>query len=155
MCTATKKKAYQAVLPTAFSEQMANKIYDEMMDFAKYAFNKSHAAAYAVVSYQTAYLKYYYPVEFMAALMTSVIDNSGKGGRIHSDLPTDGNCHSSSGYQRGRIWIFCGWHQHPLRTVCYQEHWKTGDFRRWWKSERQEVRIRPCRILLSGFLPGR
>ena len=60
------------------SEQTANKIYDEMIDFAKYAFNKSHAAAYAVVSYQTAWLKYYYPVEFMAALMTSVIDNSGK-----------------------------------------------------------------------------
>ena len=60
------------------SEAVANKIYDEMLDFAKYAFNKSHAAAYAIVSYQTAYLKYYYPVEFMAALMTSVIDNSGK-----------------------------------------------------------------------------
>ncbi len=60
------------------SEATANKIYDEMIDFAKYAFNKSHAAAYAVVSYQTAYLKYYYPVEFMAALMTSVIDNSSK-----------------------------------------------------------------------------
>ena len=55
-------------------EVTANKIYDEMIDFAKYAFNKSHAAAYAVVSYQTAYLKYYYPVEFMAALMTSVIE---------------------------------------------------------------------------------
>ena len=60
------------------SETVANKIYDEMIDFAKYAFNKSHAAAYAVVSYQTAYLKHYYPVEFMAALMTSVIDNSTK-----------------------------------------------------------------------------
>ena len=59
-------------------ERVANKIYDEMIDFAKYAFNKSHAAAYAVVSYQTAFLKYYYPVEFMAALMTSVIDNPGK-----------------------------------------------------------------------------
>ncbi len=59
-------------------EATANKIYDEMIDFAKYAFNKSHAAAYAVVSYQTAFLKYYYPVEFMAALMTSVIDNSAK-----------------------------------------------------------------------------
>ena len=55
-------------------EKTANKIFDEMTDFARYAFNKSHAAAYAVVSYQTAYLKYYYPVEFMAALMTSVID---------------------------------------------------------------------------------
>ncbi len=60
------------------SEATANKIYDEMIDFAKYAFNKSHAAAYAVVAYQTAWLKYYYPVEFMAALMTSVIDNSSK-----------------------------------------------------------------------------
>lgn len=59
-------------------ESIANHIYDEMMDFAKYAFNKSHAAAYAVVSYETAYLKCYYPVEFMAALMTSVIDNPGK-----------------------------------------------------------------------------
>ncbi len=59
-------------------EEIASIIYDEMIDFAKYAFNKSHAAAYAVVSYQTAYLKYYYPVEFMAALMTSVIDNSAK-----------------------------------------------------------------------------
>ncbi len=59
-------------------EATAQKIYDEMIDFAKYAFNKSHAAAYAVVAYQTAWLKYYYPVEFMAALMTSVIDNPGK-----------------------------------------------------------------------------
>ncbi len=59
-------------------EAVANHIYDEMTDFAKYAFNKSHAAAYAVVSYQTAYLKCYYPVEFMAALMTSVIDNPSK-----------------------------------------------------------------------------
>ena len=59
-------------------EKTANQIWDEMLDFAKYAFNKSHAAAYAVVAYQTAYLKYYYPVEFMAALMTSVIDNTRK-----------------------------------------------------------------------------
>lgn len=59
-------------------EPVAVQIYKEMMDFAKYAFNKSHAACYAVVAYQTAYLKYYYPVEFMAALLTSVIDNPGK-----------------------------------------------------------------------------
>ena len=81
-------------------EKTANKIYDDMTDFAKYAFNKSHAAAYAVVSYQTAYLKYYYPVEFMAALMTSVIEMPSKvaeyilvcrqmGIRI---LPPDINC---------------------------------------------------------------
>ena len=65
-------------IANGIDEAMANKIYDEMIDFAKYAFNKSHAAAYAVVSYQTAYLKYYYPVEFMAALMTSVIDFPNK-----------------------------------------------------------------------------
>ena len=59
-------------------EKTANKIYDDMIDFAKYAFNKSHAAAYAVVSYQTAFLKCYYPIEFMAALMTSVIENPSK-----------------------------------------------------------------------------
>ena len=59
-------------------EEIAGHIYDEMMDFAKYAFNKSHAACYAVVSYQTAYLKHYYPIEFMAALLTSVIDNGNK-----------------------------------------------------------------------------
>ena len=61
-------------IANGISEQTANKIYDDMIDFAKDAFNKSHAAAYAVVSYQTAFLKYYYPVEFMAALMTSVIE---------------------------------------------------------------------------------
>lgn len=60
------------------SEEIANKIYDEMTDFAKYAFNKSHAAAYAVVAYQTAYLKYYYTAEFMAAMLTSVMDLTGK-----------------------------------------------------------------------------
>ncbi|MCI9682118.1 MAG: DNA polymerase III subunit alpha [Lachnospiraceae bacterium] len=59
-------------------EKTAHKIFDEMTDFAKYAFNKSHAVVYAVVAYQTAYLKYYYPVEFMAALMTSCIENPGK-----------------------------------------------------------------------------
>ena len=73
-----KQREFQAVLQNGIDEATANKIYDEMIDFAKYAFNKSHAAAYAVVSYQTAYLKYYYPVEFMAALMTSVIDFPNK-----------------------------------------------------------------------------
>ena len=65
-------------IKNGIDEKTANKIYDEMIDFAKYAFNKSHAAAYAVVAYQTAWLKYYYPVEFMAALMTSVIENPSK-----------------------------------------------------------------------------
>nr|WP_330389009.1 DNA polymerase III subunit alpha [Tepidibacter thalassicus] len=59
-------------------ESIANKIYDDMIDFAKYAFNKSHAAAYGVLGYQTAYLKAYYPVEFMAALITSVMGNTDK-----------------------------------------------------------------------------
>ena len=65
-------------IANGISEKVANKIFDDMTDFAKYAFNKSHAAAYTIVSYQTAWLKYYYPVEFMAALMTSVIDNPTK-----------------------------------------------------------------------------
>lgn len=73
-----EKEGIPGCIANGIPQQVANKIYDEMIDFAKYAFNKSHAAAYAVVSYQTAWLKYYYPVEFMAALMTSVIDNPKK-----------------------------------------------------------------------------
>lgn len=77
-----EKAKIPAVVPGTIANgidaPIANVIYDEMMDFAKYAFNKSHAACYAVVAYQTAFLKYYYPEEFMAALMTSVIDNSKK-----------------------------------------------------------------------------
>lgn len=72
------------------SEQVANKIYDEMIDFAKYAFNKSHAAAYAVVSYQTAYLKCYYPAEFMAALMSSVMDRTAKLGEYINECKSLG-----------------------------------------------------------------
>ena len=60
------------------SEQVANEIYDEMSSFASYAFNKSHAACYAYVAYQTAWLKCHYPAEFMAALLTSVLDNTDK-----------------------------------------------------------------------------
>ncbi|MFR8033019.1 MAG: DNA polymerase III subunit alpha [Lachnospiraceae bacterium] len=72
------KEGVPGCVANGISEKVANHIFDEMIDFAKYAFNKSHAAAYAVVAYETAYLKYYYPVEFMAALMTSVIENSSK-----------------------------------------------------------------------------
>lgn len=73
-----KEEQIPGCVSRGVDEKTASHIFDSMMDFAKYAFNKSHAAAYAVVSYQTAYLKYYYPVEFMAALMTSVIDNPKK-----------------------------------------------------------------------------
>ena len=73
-----EEQGIKGCIANGISEAAANQIYDSMVDFAKYAFNKSHAAAYAVVAYQTAYLKYYYPVEFMAALMTSVIDNTKK-----------------------------------------------------------------------------
>ncbi|WP_031558068.1 DNA polymerase III subunit alpha [Lachnospira multipara] len=73
-----EEEGVKGCIKNGISEEIAGKIYDEMIDFAKYAFNKSHAACYAVVSFQTAYLKTYYPVEFMAALMTSVIDRTDK-----------------------------------------------------------------------------
>ena len=73
-----KDEGVKGCVNNGIDEKVAGKIYDDMIDFAKYAFNKSHAACYAVVSFQTAYLKTYYPVEFMAALMTSVIDNTSK-----------------------------------------------------------------------------
>ena len=72
------RKRRKGCIANGIDEKTANQIYDDMTDFAKYAFNKSHAAAYAVVAYQTAFLKYYYPKEFMAALMTSVMDNTTK-----------------------------------------------------------------------------
>ena len=65
-------------IKNGISEEVANKIFDEMTDFASYAFNKSHAAAYCVITYQTAYLKRYYPLDYMAALLTSVRDKSEK-----------------------------------------------------------------------------
>lgn len=73
-----EEEGVKGCINNGIPEDVANHIYDEMIDFAKYAFNKAHAAAYAVVAYQTAYLKHYYPVEFMAALMTSVMDNPSK-----------------------------------------------------------------------------
>ncbi|MGO1652515.1 DNA polymerase III subunit alpha [Senegalia sp. (in: firmicutes)] len=66
----------QGAIRNGVDEKSANKIYDEMIDFANYAFNKSHSAAYAVLAYQTAWLKYYYPIEFMAALLTSVMGST-------------------------------------------------------------------------------
>lgn len=71
-------RGIEGCVARGIDEAVANRIYDRMLDFAHYAFNKSHAAAYALVSFQTAYLKCYYPVEFMAALLTSVIDNPEK-----------------------------------------------------------------------------
>lgn len=73
-----EEEGVKGCIANGISEEIANKIYNEMTDFAKYAFNKSHAAAYAVVSYQTAWLKYYHPIPFMAALLTSVKDNVNK-----------------------------------------------------------------------------
>ncbi|MCI7795535.1 MAG: DNA polymerase III subunit alpha [Lachnospiraceae bacterium] len=73
-----EEEGVRGCIANGIDEKIANQIFDDMTDFAKYAFNKSHAAAYAVVAFQTAFLKYYYPKEFMAALMTSVMDNVSK-----------------------------------------------------------------------------
>ena len=74
-----EEEGVKGCIANALTRRQQNQIYDDMTDFAKYAFNKSHAAAYAVVAYQTGILKYYYPKEFMAAFMTSVMDNDEKG----------------------------------------------------------------------------
>ncbi|MBQ7040138.1 MAG: DNA polymerase III subunit alpha, partial [Clostridia bacterium] len=74
----SEKDNIEGAIKKGISEDVATKIFDQMMDFAKYAFNKSHAAAYAVVAYQTAYLKHHYPVEFFASLMSSFLDNITK-----------------------------------------------------------------------------
>ena len=68
----------EGAIKRGVDEKIANELFDEMSSFASYAFNKSHAAAYAYVAYQTAWLKCHYPCEFMAALLTSVLDSAGK-----------------------------------------------------------------------------
>ncbi len=73
-----EEEGVEGCIKRGIPEKVASQVFDEMIDFAKYAFNKSHAAAYAVVSYQTAWLRCYYPVEFMAALLTSVLTNPKK-----------------------------------------------------------------------------
>lgn len=76
-CTEPGKECNGCV-KNGIPEAVANEIYDDMISFASYAFNKSHAACYAYVAFQTAYLKCHYPQEFMAALLTSVLDNTSK-----------------------------------------------------------------------------
>lgn len=95
-----EEKNISGCIKNGIDEKIANRIFDEMIDFASYAFNKSHAACYAVISYQTAYLKYYYPKEFMAASLTSVSDNPAKLSEYMGSLldmgikilPPDVNC---------------------------------------------------------------
>ena len=134
-------------IKNGIDEKTANKIYDEMIDFAKYAFNKSHAAAYAVVAYQTAWLKYYYPVEFMAALMTSVIDNPSKvaeyiyacrqmGIKI---LPPDINMEKRISQWTGKI-SDTGWPRSRASAVRSCMHW--------WKREMHSAFSGILRILL-------
>ncbi len=138
-------------IKNGIDEQTANKIYDEMIDFAKYAFNKSHAAAYAVVSYQTAWLKYYFPVEYMAALMTSVIDNPSKVSEyIYACrqmnikiLPPDIN--------KGEANFLCRWRGYPLWTCCNQEYRKTGDQSNRGRQRRAWVVPEPGRFHYPSF----
>ena len=104
-----EERGIKGCVANGITQEAGNAIYDSMVDFAKYAFNKSHAAAYAVISMQTAWLKYYYPLEFMAALMTSVIDNSTKASEYlyHCKemgikvLPPDVNVGAGSFYPEG------------------------------------------------------
>ncbi len=73
-----EKRGIPGALANGVSEAVANSIYDEIIDFASYAFNKAHAVSYAIVAYRTAYMKRHYPQEYMAALLTSILDNSSK-----------------------------------------------------------------------------
>lgn len=73
-----KEQGIPGAVAQGIREEVAQSIYDEIVDFGDYAFNKAHSVCYAVVAYQTAYLKYYYPRQYMAALMTSVLDSAGK-----------------------------------------------------------------------------
>lgn len=85
-----EKDGIKGCVNNGVSAETANEIYDDMIDFGNYAYNKSHATAYAIISYRTAYLKCYYPLEFMAAMMSSVIDNTDKVVEYKTDLEENG-----------------------------------------------------------------
>lgn len=121
-----EEQGIKGCIANGISEKAANEIYDSMVDFAKYAFNKSHAAAYAVVAYQTAYLKYYYPVEFMAALMTSVIDNPRKVAEYIYTCRQMGIKVLAPDINGGEGRFSATKGRHPLRTVRHQEHRALG-----------------------------
>ena len=147
-----EKEGVKGCINNGISEETANHIYDEMTDFAKYAFNKSHAAAYAVVAYQTAYLKYYYTAEFMAAMLTSVMDMTGKIAEyVYSCrsmgiqiLPPDIN-EGESGFSAGENSIRYGltaikmWEK-PSSTILWQKE-KNMENTKIWKILSQERQV--------------
>ena len=99
------------------------KIFDLMAQFAGYGFNKSHSAAYALLAYHTAYLKTHYPVEFMAALLTSVTGKHRRRGEVHQRVPRNGYCRRAPGYQRQRREFHAARRCHPIRAGCGEERW--------------------------------
>ena len=118
-CTEPGKECAGCV-KNGIPEAVANQIYDDMISFASYAFNKSHAACYAYVAFQTAYLKCHYPHEFMAALLTSVLDNTSKV-RIYFRMPALGHQGPAAGHQRLPRRLHRRWRQHPLRSQRRQK----------------------------------
>ena len=98
--TGTRSGTSPAAPPTASPQDVAESIYDEIYDFANYAFNKAHAVCYAVVAYQTAWFKCHHPKEYMAALLTSVLDSTREGGRVHRRVPGHGHSPAAPGRQR-------------------------------------------------------
>ena len=96
-----EEEGVEGCIRRGIPEDVANHVFDEMIDFAKYAFNKSHAAAYAVVAYQTAWLRCHYPLEFMAALLTSVITNPKKITEYINTCRSMGIRDPAAGHQRG------------------------------------------------------
>ena len=106
------------------SDEIANKIFDLMVYFAGYGFNKSHSAAYAYVAWQTAYLKAHYRAEFMAATMTSMINDSSKISYYVARMPPPRRQGLIAGRQRQCLYVFRSGRGHPLRPVRRQERWR-------------------------------
>jgi DNA polymerase III subunit alpha len=111
-----RERFVQGATQRGYPPKKIEKIFDLMAQFAGYGFNKSHSAAYALLAYHTAYLKTHHPIDFMAALLTSITGDTDRRGEVHQRMPRDGNCGRASGYQCERCEFYAARAGDPVRA---------------------------------------
>ena len=147
-----RERFIQGALERDFPQKKVEKIFDLMEQFAGYGFNKSHSAAYAYLAYVTAYLKAHYPVDFMAALLTSETGNTAEGGEVHQRMPRHGDHHSAAGRECQRMEFHARRRGDSLRAGRGE---KPGASARWKRSRGRGKRrgsFNRCWSFASGWI---